>query len=658
AEGRAPDWTPLPVQYADYALWQRDLLAGGLADRQLAHWTGALADLPGRLELPAWTGGDATAAASRPAAPLRELARRNGTTVFMAAHAVVAALLTRLGAGTDVPVGAAVAGRTDEALTGLIGFFVNTVVLRVDTGGDPTFAELLARVRAADLAAFGHADVPFDQVVEAVNPERGDGDPLFQVAVAYHPAPGSAPGFAAEEEPAPPGPAKFDLSVTFTERPGSAELDVLVEHRGGAAGRYAAHLLRLLDAVTADPGRRLSEYPLLAPAELETVLTTWNDTGSAEPFLTLPELFEAQVRATPDAVAVRCESESLTYAELDARADRLAASLAAAGAGPERIVAVALPRDPRMVVGVLAVAKAGAAYLPIDPAQPAGRIAAMLDDARPVLLLATRETAGRVPMTPLLMDDPPAPAGPPVRPLPRHPVYVIYTSGSTGRPKGVVLEHAGVRALVDTAVRRFGVGPGSRVLQFASISFDVAFWELTMALCTGATLVVVPAERRVAGPELTEYATRHAVTHLALPPALLSALPDGCTLPEGATLLVGTETVTPELVRRWSGRHRVIDAYGPTEAMVNSTLWPAHGDLDALTTVPIGRPDVGKRVYVLDRALRPTPPGVIGELYVAGAGLARGYLDRPALTGERFVPDPYGPPGTRMYRTGPGRRCG
>ncbi|MEV4286822.1 amino acid adenylation domain-containing protein [Nonomuraea bangladeshensis] len=652
AEGRAPDWTPLPVQYADYALWQRDLLAGGLADRQLAHWTGALADLPGRLELPAWTGGETTAAASRSAAPLRELARRTGTTMFMAAHAVVAALLTRLGAGTDVPVGAAVAGRTDEALTGLIGFFVNTVVLRVDTGGDPTFAELLARVRAADLAAFEHADVPFDQVVEAVNPERGDGDPLFQVAVAYHPATGSLPGFAAEEEPAPPGPAKFDLSVTFTERPGATDLDVLVEHRGGAAGRYAAHLLRLLDAVTADPDRRLSEYPLLAPAELETVLTAWNDTGSAEPFLTLPELFEAQVRATPDAVAVRCESESLTYAELDARADRLAASLAAAGAGPERLVAVALPRDPRMVVGVLAVAKAGAAYLPIDPAQPAGRIAAMLDDARPVLLLATRETAGRVPMTPLLMDDPPAPAGPPVRPLPRHPVYVIYTSGSTGRPKGVVLEHAGVRALVDTAVRRFGVGPGSRVLQFASISFDVAFWELTMALCTGATLVVVPAERRVAGPELTEYATRHAVTHLALPPALLSALPAECTLPEGSTLLVGTETVTPELVRRWSGRHRVIDAYGPTEAMVNSTLWPSDGDLDALTTVPIGHPDVGKRVYVLDRALRPAPPGVIGELYVAGAGLARGYLDRPALTSERFVPDPYGPPGTRMYRTG------
>ncbi|MEW9547326.1 amino acid adenylation domain-containing protein [Nonomuraea sp. NPDC050783] len=680
AAGRAPDWAPLPVQYADYALWQHDLLAG-LAGPQLDHWTGTLAELPERLELPAWTGGRGTAAATLPAGPLRELARRTGTTMFMVAHAAVAALLTRLGAGTDVPVGTAVAGRPDEALAGLVGFFVNTVVLRVDTGGDPTFSELLARVRAADLAAFDHADVPFDQVVEAVNPERaGTGNPLFQVAVAYHPATrpaagpatgpaagpatgpaagpaagtavGSVAGFDAEEEPAPAGPAKFDLSVTFTERAGSAELDLLVEHRGGAAGRYATHLLRLLDAVTADPGARLSEAAILAPAELETILATWNDTGSAEPGPTLPELFEAQARATPDAVAAVCEEESLTYAELDARADRLAATLAAAGAGPERIVAVALPRDLRMVVGVLAVAKAGAAYLPIDPAHPAERIAVTLADARPVLLLATRETAGRVPMTPLLMEDPPASAATPVGPLPRHPVYVIHTSGSTGRPKGVVLEHAGVRALVETAVRRFGVGPGSRVLQFASISFDVAFWELTMALCTGATLVVVPAERRVAGPELTEYATAHAVTHLALPPALLSALPEDCTLPEGSTLLVGTETVTPELVRRWAKRHRVIDAYGPTEAMVNSTLWPARGDLDALTTVPIGHPDVGKRVYVLDRALRPVPPGVLGELYVAGAGLARGYLDRPALTGERFVPDPYGPPGSRMYRTG------
>ncbi|SDH57702.1 non-ribosomal peptide synthetase [Nonomuraea jiangxiensis] len=696
AAGRAPEWRPLPVQYADYALWQRQAM-GELMDRQLGYWTGALAGLPERLELPAWTGDEGAATVSLSPgsrAALAELGRGRGATMFMVAHAAVAALLTRLGAGTDLPIGTPVAGRPDEALTDLVGFFVNTLVLRTDTGGDPTFTELLDRVRRTDLAAFDHADVPFDQVVEAVNPDRGEGNPLFQVAVAHHPAgatpPGTPAGFDAVEEPAPAGPAKFDLGVTLTERGDGLEL--LVEHRHGAAGRFAGMLVRLLAHVSEEPGTRLSELPILAPEELRTILTGWNDTGAAEPYLTLPELFEAQVRATPEAVAAVCEDERLTYAELDARAERLAAVLAARGAGPERIVAIALPRDLRMVVGVLAVAKAGAAYLPIDPAHPAERIASMLDDARPALLLATRETSRYVPMPPLLLDDlpdglvgaearlsdglvgaeprhpldglPGGPVGAEARlrepgvagavrgPGARNPVYVIYTSGSTGRPKGVVLEHAGVRALVDTAVTRFGVGPGSRVLQFASISFDVAFWELTMALCTGATLVVVPAERRVAGPDLTEYVTAHQITHLALPPALLSALPPDCTLPAGSTLLVGTETVTPELVRRWGRRHRVFDAYGPTEAMVNSTLWAAGGDLDTLTSVPIGHPDVGKRVYILDRALRPVPPGVIGELYVAGAGLARGYLDRPGLTGERFVPDPYGPPGDRMYRTG------
>ncbi|MEO3869998.1 amino acid adenylation domain-containing protein [Nonomuraea sp. B12E4] len=681
AAGRAPEWRPLPVQYADYALWQRGSL-GELMDRQLGYWTGALAGLPERLELPAWSGdrGAATVGLSpglRRA--LAELARDSGATMFMVVHAAVAALLTRLGAGTDIPIGTPIAGRPDETLTDLVGFFVNTLVLRTDTGGDPTFTALLDRVRRTDLTAFDHADVPFDQVVQAVNPVRGSGNPLFQVAVAYHPAaatPAGTPGaFDAVEEPAPAGPAKFDLGVTFTER--GDGLDLLVEHRHGAAGRIAGMLVRVLAHVAEKPDARVSEQPVLAPEELRTILAEWNDTGAAEPYRTLPELFEARVRATPEAVAAICEDDRLTYAELDARAERLAAALAARGAGPERIVAIALPRDLRMVVGVLAVAKAGAAYLPIDPAHPAERIASMLDDARPALLLATRETARYVPMPPLLMDDLPEPGGAdperrhpvpgaacpeghgpepggavPVRPGPRNPAYVIYTSGSTGRPKGVVLEHAGVRALVDTAVRRFGVGPGSRVLQFASISFDVAFWELTMALCTGATLVVVPAERRVAGPELTEYVTGHRVTHLALPPALLSALPPDCTLPAGSTLLVGTETVTPELVRRWARRHRIFDAYGPTEAMVNSTLWAATGDLDALVSVPIGHPDVGKRVYILDRALRPVPPGVIGELYVAGAGLARGYLDRPGLTGERFVPDPYGAAGDRMYRTG------
>ncbi|WP_181019443.1 non-ribosomal peptide synthetase [Nonomuraea typhae] len=665
AEGREPEFAPLPLQYADYAVWQEG--RGG----DLEFWAEALAGLPDRIELPAdrprtagQEGGTVEfAVPAGVAEALAGLARRSGATMFMVIHAAVAALLSRLGAGTDIALGTPVAGRSDEALADLVGFFVNTVVLRADTSGDPAFLELLERVRDADLAAFDHADVPFDLVVETLAPGRADS--LFEVMIAHHaapPAPLRLPGLSATEEPVGHATAKFPLTFAFTET--GDGLGGLVEYRSGmfrpeTARRLAGYLTRLLEQVAADPGRRIGELDLMPGDELRRILLEWNDTDRDGDPATLPELFRAQAAATPEALALVCEDESLTYAELDAWTDRVAAALAARGAGPERVVAMALPRGTGMVAGVLAIAKAGAAYLPIDTAYPGERIAMMLEDAAPVLVLASRETVAALPPAAvpyLLLDElgggPAEEPGGGVAPLPRNPAYVIFTSGSTGRPKGVVLEHAGVRQLVATAVERFGVGPGSRVLQFASISFDVAFWELTMSLCTGATLVVVPAERRVAGPELTGYVRRNRITHLALPPALLSALPEGCDLPEGSTLLVGTETVTPELVRRWSGRHRLFDAYGPTEAMVNSTLWEARGDLDTLTSVPIGHPDVGKRVYILDAELRPVPPGVTGELYVAGAGLARGYLGRPGLSAERFVPDPFGKPGERMYRTG------
>ncbi|MFE0076872.1 amino acid adenylation domain-containing protein, partial [Nonomuraea sp. NPDC059023] len=654
-EGNEPEFAPLTVQYADYALWQADRPV------DLDFWTQALAGLPDRVELPTDRprAGDRRGGTVEFAVPagvrdgLAALARRAGATAFMVVHAAVASLLARLGAGTDIPLGTPVAGRSDEALADLVGFFVNTVVLRADLDGDPTFLALLERVRESDLAAFDHADTPFDQVVEAVNASGRD---LFEVMVAHQSGESARlrlPGITVTEEPVGHASAKFPLTFAFTETDGG--LAGLIEYRTGlfredTVRRLAGYLTRLLAQVADDPATRLGDLELMSDDELREVLATGDGEAADGPPATVPELFRAQAAATPDAVAVVCADDSLTYAELDALTDRLADTLAARGAGPERVVALALPRGIGQVAGVLAIAKAGAAYLPIDTAYPAERIAMMLQDAAPVLVLATPDSLpeGPVPVVHPGEDG----SGTPVPPLPHNPAYVIFTSGSTGRPKGVVLEHAGVRQLVATAVERFGVGPGSRVLQFASISFDVAFWEMTMSLCTGATLVIVPAERRVAGPELTGYVNEHRVTHLALPPALLSALPPDCLLPEGSTLLVGTETVTPELVRRWTDRHRLFDAYGPTEAMVNSTLWEAAGDLENLTSVPIGRPDVGKRVYILDERLRPAPPGVTGELYVGGAGLARGYLDRPGLTSERFVPDPFGKPGERMYRTG------
>jgi len=374
---------------------------------------------------------------------------------------------------------------------------------------------------------------------------------------------------------------------------------------------------------------------------------------------TLPGMFAEQVRRTPGAVAVVFEDVALTYAELDVRANRLAHALTARGAGPERVVALAVPRSAELIVAELAVLKTGGAYLPLDLDHPGERVAYMLEDARPVCAVTTEAGAGSFPALPVVALDAPEieaelrerpDTAPAVAPHVLGTAYVIYTSGSTGRPKGVQLSHAGVAKLVSTQRERFGAGPGIRVLQFASPSFDVAFWDLCLALLSGGRLVVVPSERRVPGPELTEYAWANAVNFMILPPALLAALPPGLDLPPGI-LLAGTERVSPELVARWGHGRRMFNAYGPTEATVNSTL----GECDPAASggaVPIGRPDPGTRAYVLDDTLRPVPPGTPGELYLSGPGLARGYLGRPGLTAERFVADPFGAGGERMYRTG------
>nr|QEO74769.1 AMP-dependent synthetase and ligase [uncultured bacterium] len=370
---------------------------------------------------------------------------------------------------------------------------------------------------------------------------------------------------------------------------------------------------------------------------------------------TWPELFAARVQAAPDAVAVVFEDQSLTYAELDARANRLANRLVAAGAGPERLVALAVPRSMEMIIAEVAVLKSGAAYLPIDTDYPADRISYLLDDARPVCMVTVRELAADLPSAaPLvLLDDPSTWSGPDHLPAPdiqaTNAAYVIYTSGSTGRPKGVVLSHTGVAKLVATQTERFGIGPADRVLQFASPSFDVAFWDLCLALLSGGRLVVVPAERRVPGPELTEYIDRNEITFMILPPALLAALPRELSLRPGAILLAGTERVSPELVARYGRDRRMFNAYGPTEATVNSTLGESHPDKVQGPVVPIGIADPMTTVHVLDEQLRPVSQG---ELYLGGPGLARGYLNRPGLTSERFVADPFGPPGNRLYRTG------
>ncbi|WP_203968553.1 non-ribosomal peptide synthetase, partial [Sphaerisporangium melleum] len=684
--GHAPSWAELPVQYADYALWQRELLGDERQPdsryaRQLAYWRGQLAGLPEQLRLPtdrprppiATHRGDLVTYqwdAELHEALLR-LARTSGASLFMVLHAGLAALLTRLGAGTDIPIGAPIAGRTDEALDDLVGFFVNNLVIRTDTSGEPTFAELLGRVRDTALAAYANQDIPFERLVEVLNPVRSmAGHPLFQVSMALQNTPEddlAAPGLAVAAAGIPhTGTAKMDAFFSLVEvrdADGTPRgLDIAVEYStdlfdertiATLVGRWA----RLLRAAAADPGRRIGAIDLLTLAERHELLVTRNDTRAERPHAGLAELFAAQAARTPGATAVMSRDASLTYAELDARSDRLARALAARGVGPERVAALLLPRSADLVAGVLAVLKAGGACLTVDPAIPMFRLAQMTADAGPVLVLtdekgdaALRRDGPAVPR--LVIDRPDAvdaedrtPGGPvPVHP--DSPAYVIFTSGSSGRPKGVTVTHAGLVNVAMDQIARFGVGADARVLQFAATGFDMAVGDLVMALLSGATLVLPPEDRAV-GADLADVIAGTGVTHMVVPPAVLASLPerDG---PGPRCVVAAGEACTPEIVARFATRARMFNAYGPTETTVCATT----SDPLAAGPPPIGRPIANTRAYVLDAGLAPVPPGAIGELYVAGTGVARGYAGRAGLTAERFVADPFGPAGARMYRTG------
>ncbi|WP_305793784.1 non-ribosomal peptide synthase/polyketide synthase, partial [Streptomyces acidiscabies] len=659
SRGEAPDWAQLHVQYADYTLWQRDLLgeesdATSAFAGQTAYWREALASLPEQLHLPTdrprpagttHRGGllAATVDAELHGA-LHELARRNGASLFMVLQAGLAALFTRLGAGTDIAVGSPVAGRTDQALDDLVGFFVNTLVLRTDTSGDPTFTDLLGRVRESALSAYDHQDVPFEHLVETLNPVRSLAHhPLFQVLLALQNTPEgdfALPGLHTAPVPVGNGTARLDLAIAVTEhrRPDGTPdgLEAVLEYSADLFDEDSVRTLfdrwrRLLTAAATGPGRRIGTLDVLDARERLTLLHDRNTTREV-PEAVLPDLFRRQVSRRPDAPAVVSGETTVTYAELDARANRFAHQLIQQGVGPEDLVALKLPRSVELIVAILGVLKAGAAYVPVDPEYPEARIAHMLDDARPVRVVEAPETVAAT-------DYPDT--TPQVRSLPQHPAYVIYTSGSTGRPKGVVVTHAGIPSLVATQVERLALDDDSRVLQFTSTGFDASFWDLCAALLTGAALVLAPTDAPL--PALTDL----DVTHVTVPPSVLVALEGELT---ATTLVVAGEACSPELVQRWAPGRRMINAYGPTETTVCATASTPLTPTGQLP--PIGGPITGARVYVLDAGLQPVAPGVAGELYVAGAGLARGYLNRPALTADRFVADPYGPPGARMYRTG------
>ena len=688
--GRVPGWVPLPVQYADYALWQRELLGDeddpdSLLSQQVGYWRGVLTGAPEELALPADRPRPAIASYHSHRAPLsvpsevhRELAglaRSHRVTLFAVVQAALAMLLSRLGAGEDIPVGTPMAGRTDDALRDLVGSFVNTLVLRTDVSGDPSFEQLLGRVREAGLGALGHQDVPFERLVEVLAPVRSLArHALYQVKVTVQnnaPATLQLPGLRVSGLPggtAPPANLDLDIAVAETVDqdgvPAGLRGSVTVAadlFDPVAAGTIAGRLVRVLEAVAADPAVRVHAVGVLDAAERRRVLDEWNDTGAVVPAVTVAGLFGAQAARTPDAVAVADGDSVVSYGVLDAAAGRLAGVLAGRGAGPERVVAVAMDRSADLVAALLAVAKAGAVYLPVDPGYPAERVAVMLSDARPVVMVASAETAEDLPVlatVPVLVagdlganagtgEDGRGEAGRGgVRRL-GDAAYVIYTSGSTGAPKGVVVSHAGLASLAAVQAGRFAVGAGSRVLAFAPAGFDASVAELVVALSSGAVVVAARSPELMPGPGLSGVVARHAVTHVTVPPAVLGAMaPESLPVP---VLVAAGEALGAEAVARWAGGRRFVNAYGPTETTVCATM---SGPLSPGDVPCIGTPVTNTRCYVLDQWLCPVPAGVAGELYVAGAGLARGYLGRLGLTAERFVACPFGAGGERMYRTG------
>ncbi|MEV4812109.1 non-ribosomal peptide synthetase [Micromonospora avicenniae] len=654
----APAEVPeLPIQYADFAVWQREQLTGAELERQLTFWRERLAGAPAvtglpldhsrpaqlgfagdevRFDLPEGLLDRATA-----------LGAARAATPYMVLLAAFAALLSRTAGEEEVVVGVSTAGRDSPELTPLIGMFVNPVALRCDLTGDPTFGDLLVRVRDGLVDALEHGQTPFQRLVEAVAPQRDPSvQPIFQTALNYIPDSGL--------DAVALGTTKDDLAFDIT-----AETSRLVYRTAlfdrATAETVVARYVRLLDAAVTDPRQRVSALPLLDDTEREQVLVTWNDTTHELPASTVVDELQRQVAATPDATALIHDGVALSYAELNARANRLARLLVARGAGPERRVALALPRSAELVVAILAVLKSGAAYVPVDPSYPAGRIAYLLEDAEPALVLTTAETAGLVPAGALVLD---AGTGAELADgdltdadrltalRPEHPAYVLHTSGSTGRPKGVVVEHRAVAAYLAWA-RHTYPGLAGTALLHSPVSFDLTVTGLLGTLTAGGTVRLAAfddAAARVGGRP----------TFLKVTPSHLPLLEP--ELSPTSDLVIGGEALTGEQLARWREGHAdvaVINEYGPTEATVGCVAARiAPGETVPAGPVPIGRPTWNTRAYLLDAALNPVPPGVVGELYVAGDQLARGYLRRPGRTAERFLPCPYGAPGQRMYRTG------
>jgi len=676
--------SPLPeftIQYADYAYWQRQRLQQTFLTEHMAYWREVLHDLP-MLQLPTDhpqpTVQTFRGALQRLALPktltdaLKELSRREGVTLYMTLMAAFITLLHHYAGQDDIVVGTVTGSRDRRETEKLMGFFVNTLALRADLSGNPTFRDLLLRVRRATLDMQVHRDVPFELVVRELQPQRNlTQNPLFQVMFSLEPplAPFDSP-WSISQLDIEIGTAKFALSVELDARAegiiGRFEYSTDLFEPATIA-RMVGHYQTLLESIVADPGRRLAELPLLTEAERHQVLIEWNATETAYPRdQCIHHLFEARVERTPDAVAVVFENERLTYGELNVRANRLAHHLRALGVGPETLVAICMERSPEMIIGLLGILKAGGAYVPLDPKYPKERLAFMLADTRVPVLVTQARLVSKLPehgATVVCLDTDRAEiarksgANPASTVTASNVAYVIYTSGSTGTPKGVMTPHRGVSRLL------FGVdyarlNASQKILQLAPLSFDASTFELWGALLHGGCCVLFPGDMPTS-EVIGNMIRTHGITTLWLTASLFNTIIDNA--PEALSgleqLLVGGEALSVSHIRRtlqFLPGTQLINGYGPTESTTFACCYPVPRLLDErIQSIPIGRPIANTRAYIVDRQLQPVPVGIPGELYLGGMGLARGYLNRPDLTAERFIPDPFSSdPGARLYRTG------
>jgi amino acid adenylation domain-containing protein len=677
--GRAPTLPPLPLQYGDYAVWQRERLGGAELQAQLAYWTERLAGAPAALTIPtdrprptvqSFAGGHVPITVSRDVTEgLRALARRHGATLYMTLLAAFQVLLARHAGQDDVLIGSPIAGRPRIELEGLIGFFANTMVLRGELAGDPTFCKLLRRTRDTALGAFANAEVPFERLVETLRPARdASRNPVFQAILALQNAPRTPlalAGLGVMPFPLDQGTAKVDYSLILVEVPeglrGTLEYCSALFDRPTAEG-LVAQFGRLLQEIARDADRPISQLPLLGEAERHRVLVEWNATRSPYPAdRSVPALFAEHVARTPDAVAVTDGARTITYAELERRARRLAHRLCDLGIGRGVRVGVCCDRSIELVVALLGVLTAGSAYVPLDPSHPAERRTALLDDAGAVAVVTAGAGRGDArPEVRLESSDGEALEAPAAEPLALRGAdlaYVMYTSGSTGAPKGVAVPHRAIARLVrDTDYVR--LGPDDVVAHVSNPAFDAATFEIWGALLNGARLVLIPPDTALAPRALAGALAREGVTTVFLTTSLFNQVareaPDAFrTLRQ---VLFGGETAEPRWVRtvlRAAPPARLINGYGPTETTTFATWHEVREVAEGASTVPIGRPIANTEIYILDGRREPVPVGVVGEIYIGGPGLADGYLGRPELTAERFVPHPFdSTPGARLYRTG------